>query len=71
MNKLYLLHDEGYSYKVVVSAQNANKALEKLDVFFKDTKQVGELWRDLTWIADLCDNDRVIKQIFFNEPDIS
>lgn len=38
MNKLYLLHDEGYSYKVVVSAQNANKALEKLDVFFQRYK---------------------------------
>lgn len=61
MNKLYLLHDEDYSYKVVVSAQNANEALEKLDAFFKDTKQVGELWRDLIWIADLCDNDRVIE----------
>ena len=34
MNKLYLLHDEDYSYKVVVSAQNANEALEKLDAFF-------------------------------------
>lgn len=53
MNRLYLLHDEDYSYKIVVSAQNANEALEKLDVFFKDTRQVGELWRDLTWIVDL------------------
>lgn len=61
MNRLYLLHDEDYSYKIVVSAQNANEALEKLDVFFKDTRQVGELWRDLTWIVDLCDNDRVIE----------
>ena len=48
MNTLYLLNDEGYSYKVVVSAQNANKALDKIDVFFIDTKQVGELWRNLT-----------------------
>lgn len=61
MNRLYLLHDEDYSYKIVVSAQNANEALEKLDVFLKDTRQVGELWRDLTWIVDLCDNDRVIE----------
>lgn len=61
MNKLYLLHDEDYSYKIVVSAPNANEALEKLDVFLKDTKQVGKLWRDLTWIVDLCDNDRVIE----------
>ena len=37
------------------------EALEKLDVFLKDTRQVGELWRDLTWIVDLCDNDRVIE----------
>lgn len=61
MNRLYLLHDEDYSYKIVVSAQNANEALEKLDVFLKDTRQVGELWHDLTWIVDLCDNDRVIE----------
>lgn len=61
MNKLYLLHDEDYSYKVVVSAQNANEALEKLNTFLQETKQTCELWRDVKWIVDLCDNDKVIE----------
>lgn len=60
-NKLYLLHDEDYGYKVVVSAQNANEALEKLNTFLQETKQTGELWRDVKWIVDLCDNDKVIE----------
>ena len=61
MNKLYLLHDEDYSYKVVVSAQNANEALEKLNTFLQETKQAGELLRNVRWIVDLCDNDTVIE----------
>jgi len=61
MNKLYLLHDEDYSYKVVVSAQNANEALEKLNTFLQETKQTGELCRAVKWIVDLCDNDKVIE----------
>ena len=61
INGLYLVHDEDYSYKIVVSAQNANEALEKLTTFLNETKQVGELWRDVKWIVVLCDNDKVIE----------
>ena len=70
MNKLYLLHDEDYSYKVVVSAQNANEALEKLDAFFKDTKQVGELWRDLHGLPIYAKMIELLSR-FFNKTDIS
>lgn len=62
INRLYLVHDEDYSYKIVVSAQNAKDALKKLNTFLKETKQVGDLWRDLKWVADLCDNDKVLEQ---------
>ena len=61
INRLYLVHDEDYSYKIVVSAQNAKDALKKLNTFLKETKQVGDLWRDLKWVADLCDNDKVLE----------
>ena len=62
INRLYLVHDEDYSYKIVVSAQNAKDALKKLNTFLKETKQAGDLWRDLKWVADLCDNDKVLEQ---------
>ena len=61
INRLYLVHDEDYSYKIVVSAQNVNEALEKVDTFLQETKQSGELWRNVKWIVDLCDNDTVIE----------
>lgn len=61
INRLYLVHDEDYSYKIVVSAQNVNEALEKVDAFLQETKQAGELWRNVKWIVDLCDNDTVIE----------
>lgn len=58
---LYLVHDEDYCYKVVVSATNANEAIAKLENFIRETKQTGEFWRESKWIADLCDNDKVLK----------
>ena len=61
INRLYLVHDEDYSYKIVVSAQNAKDALKKLNTFLKETKQAGDLWRDLKWVVDLCDNDKVLE----------
>ena len=61
INRLYLVHDEDYSYKIVVSAQNVNEALEKVDTFLQETKQAGELWRNVRWIVDLCDNDTFIE----------
>lgn len=61
INRLYLVHDEDYSYKIVVSAQNTNEALEKLTTFLQETKQAGELWHNVKWIVDLCDNDKVIE----------
>lgn len=61
INRLYLVHDEDYSYKIVVSVQNVNEALEKVDAFLQETKQAGELWRNVKWIVDLCDNDTVIE----------
>ena len=61
MNRLYLLHDEDYSYKIVVSATSANEAKQKMEDFVKETKQVGDLFPKIKWIADLCDNDNVIE----------
>ena len=61
MNNLYLLHDEDYNYKIIVSAQNANEALKKLNIFLKETKQVGDLCCNTKWIVDLCDNDKIIE----------
>lgn len=60
-NSLYLVHDEDYCYKVVVSATNANEAIEKVNRFIKKTKQTGEFWIESKWIADLCDNDKVLE----------
>ena len=34
---------------------------ETVDNFLKETKQAGDLWRDLKWVADLCDNDKVLE----------
>ena len=61
MNVLYLVHDKDYNYKVVVSANSATNAIEKLQKFIKETKQTGELWIKIEWIADLCDNDKVLE----------
>lgn len=61
MNRLYLLHDEDYSYKIVVSATSASEAKQKMEDFIKETKQVGDLFLKIKWIVDLCDNDRVIE----------
>lgn len=61
MNRLYLVHDEDYSYEVVVSANSATNAIEKLQNFIKETKQTGEFWIKTKWIADLCDNDKVLE----------
>lgn len=61
MDRLYLLHDEDYSYKVVVSATSANEAKRKIEDFVKETKQVGDFFPKIKWIADLCDNDSVIE----------
>lgn len=48
MNRLYLVHDEDYNYQVVVSANSANSAIEKLQNFIKETKQTGEFWIKLS-----------------------
>lgn len=61
MNRLYLVHDEDYSYEVVVSANSATNAIEKLQNFIKETKQTGEFWIKTKWISDLCDNDKVLE----------
>lgn len=61
MNRLYLVHDEDYSYEVVFSANSATNAIEKLQNFIKETKQTGEFWIKTKWIADLCDNDKVLE----------
>ena len=53
MKNLYLVHDEDYSYKVVVSAISANEAIEKVIRFIKETKQTGEFWIETKWIAKL------------------
>ena len=58
---LYLVHDKDYNYKVVVSAISAISAIEKLQNFIKETKQTGEFWVQTQWIADLCDNDKVLE----------
>ena len=39
MNRLYLVHDEDYNYQIVVSANSATSAIEKLQNFIKETKQ--------------------------------
>ena len=41
MNRLYLVHDEDYNYQIVVSANSATSAIEKLQNFIKETKQTG------------------------------
>lgn len=61
MNRLYLVHDKDYNYQVVVSANSATNAIEKLQNFIKETKQTGEFWIESKWIADLCDNDKVLE----------
>ena len=61
LNRLYLLHDSDYSYKFVVSATSANEAKQKMENFIKETKQVGDFFPKIKWIADLCDEDRVIE----------
>ena len=61
MNRLYLVHDEDYNYEVVVSAYGAVNAIEKLQNFLKETKQTGEFFTETKWIADLCDNDKVLE----------
>lgn len=61
--RLYLVHDEDYSYRVIISASNADEAIEKLHKWIEETKQNGELWKSIgvKWYADLCDNDKVIE----------
>ena len=61
MNRLYLVHDEDYNYQIVVSANSAISAIEKLQNFIKETKQTGEFWIKTKWIASLCDNDKVLE----------
>ena len=58
---LYLVHDKDYNYEVVVSAISAISAIEKLQDFIKETKQTGEFWVQTQWLADLCDNDKVLE----------
>lgn len=55
INSLYLCHDKDYNYRVVVSAIDANEAIEKLKKYIKETKQFGEMWYEPEWIADLSD----------------
>ena len=61
--RLYLVHDEDYNYRVVISALSADESIEKLHNWLKETKQNGELWKStgVKWYADLCDNDKVIE----------
>ena len=61
MNRLYLVHDEDYNYQIVVSANSATSAIEKLQNFIKETKQTDEFWIKTKWIASLCDNDKVLE----------
>lgn len=55
------MRNEDYNYQVVVSADSANSAVEKLQIFLKETKQTGEFFVKTKWIADLCDNDKVLE----------
>ena len=61
--RLYLVHDEEYCYRVIIKASNNNDAIEKLHKWFEETKRNGEFFNsnNVTWIADLCDNDVVIE----------
>ena len=59
--RLYLVHDKDYCYMIVVSANNAEEAITKLQNYLKETKQTGEFWNNTEWIADLCDNDKVLE----------
>lgn len=60
---LYLVHDKDFNYKIVVYAFNAGQAVEKVLNWLKETKQTGEFWISdhIKWIADLCDNDKVLE----------
>lgn len=61
--KLYLVHDEDYNYKIVVSATNYDEAIKKTHKWLEETKQNGDLWnsKNVRWIAELCDNNTVIR----------
>ena len=58
---LYIVHDEEYNHKIVVKAPNAEEAIKKLRNYLKETKQIGILWSECVWMADLCDNDKVLE----------
>lgn len=60
---LYLVHDKDYSYRIVVCAENAEQAIEKVLKWLKETKQCEEFWisNRINWIADLCDNDKILE----------
>lgn len=60
---LYLVHDEDYSYRVVISASSADEAIAKLHKWLERTNQNSELWSShgVKWYVDLCDNDKVIE----------
>ena len=61
--RLYLVHDKDYCYRVVIKANNSEEAIEKLHKWFEETKQNGEFFssNNVKWIADLCDNDKVLE----------
>lgn len=61
--RLYVVHDEDYSYKIVVSAMDYKEAIEKTHKWLEETKQNSNLWnsKNIKWIAELCDNDIVVE----------
>ena len=60
---LYVVHDEDYNYRIVISASDSDEAITKLHNWIAETKQNGDFWRstNVKWYADLCDNDKVIQ----------